>query len=874
MNIRPLTAAMLLALSYPAGAELYFPSFLVSEDPDSVADLSHLTPEGTQLPGSYEVEIYLNDTWLATRRLNFVSADSVPQPAATQPAGPDVQDDTGLMACLTPADWREAGLKTEAVPAMAGLADDACVSPGRYIPKAFMAWDFDNLRLNISIPQAMLKNRPRGWIPPERWDDGIPALLTGYRLSGSSGHTDYGSTRNLYLSLNNGLNIGAWRLRDNRSWSSYTSGGHTRRHQERLSTYLERAVTPWRSWLLFGESTTGGDLFDGFAFRGVSLTTDDSMYPDTLRGYAPVVRGTATGNARVTIRQNGSEVYQTFVPPGDFVIDDLYAVTTGGDLEVTVTEPDGTTRTFIVPYASVPLLQREGRLHWSAVAGRYRSNSSSYGSPAFAQGTLQWGLPYGITTYAGIQAAERYRAGLLGAGMNMGRWGAFTVDVTHAESRLADDTRHSGQSVRFLYSRALNALGTMLNLTGYRYSTEGFHTLDETALKRMRGWMYDDDESNVDANGRPVERPYTDYYNLYNTRRARVMVNISQKVGTSGSLYLNGSRQTYWNSDERADSLMAGYSDMLGPVSYSLSWSYSRAGSQPHADRMMYLSFSLPFSALLSGKRDPYDVSRTRLTGSVSNGDNGRSSYMAGMSGSLLEDYNLGWNVQQGYTRYGGNDNGSSHSSNASVDYHGTYGSTSLGYSHSPGYRQVNYEVSGGAVLHRNGLTLGQTPGTTSILVAVPGAAGVPLMNGTGVKTDWRGYALLPYGSEYRENRVELDTRYLDGQTDIEETVTQVVPTRGALVRAEFKARNGVRALVTLTHNGKPLPFGTTVSDATGNTGITGDEGEVYLSGLEREGVLTAQWGSQGDQRCTAHYRLKTETTTASSLAQFTEVCE
>ncbi|WP_255964886.1 fimbria/pilus outer membrane usher protein [Klebsiella pneumoniae] len=29
------------------------------------------------------------------------------------------------------------------------------------------------------------------------------------------------------------------------------------------------------------------------------------------------------------------------------------------------------------------------------------------------------------------------------------------------------------------------------------------------------------------------------------------------------------------------------------------------------------------------------------------------------------------------------------------------------------------------------------------------------------VRTDWRGYAVLPYATEYRENRIALDTNTL-----------------------------------------------------------------------------------------------------------------
>ncbi|HEJ9097424.1 TPA: fimbria/pilus outer membrane usher protein [Serratia odorifera] len=872
-SLRPLAALILLALPALSYAEMYFPPALVSVDPDAIADLSYLTPAGTQMPGSYEVEMYLNGNWLAARSVRFVTVDSVPDTPreVTAEKGKDIRDATGLMACLTPDDWRDIGLKMEAVPSMTGLAEDQCISPGRYISQAYTAFDFEKMRLDISIPQAMVKNQPRGWIPPERWDEGINALLLGYRLNGSNSHSRSTGmdSSNLYLNLDNGLNVGPWRLRDNRTWSRYTTtGGRSRSKWDRLNTYVERAIIPLRSRLLLGESTTDGDLFDAFSFKGARLATDDSMYPDTQRGFAPLVKGAAFSNARVSIRQNGNLIYQTFVPPGAFVIDDLYPVTSGGDLNVTVTEADGTARTFVVPYSSVPLLQREGRVRYSVTAGRFRSNSDRYDDPEFAQGTLQWGLPYDTTVYGGLQMAEKYHAGMVGVGVNMASWGALSADFTHASSELADGSSHKGQSVRFLYARTMNSLGTTFRLAGYRYSTKGFHTLDETALKGMSGWLYDYDS--LDAEGRPVQRPYTDYYNLYNTKKSRMQANISQRFGRYGSLYLTGTRQNYWNSDKTTDSLMFGYSASLGPVNYNLSWSYSKGSSQDHSDRTANLSFSLPLSALLPGKQDIRGP-QTRLNGNASRNSNGRTSYTAGLSGTLLEDHNLGWDLQQGYTRQGDNGGEDGGSGNANVDYRGTYGSASLGYSYSQDYRQVNYGISGGAVVHRNGLTLGQQPGTTSILVAAPGAAGVPVSNGTGVKTDWRGYALLPYSSEYRETRVELDASSLDEQTELEETSVRVVPTRGALVRADFKAHSGVRVLMRLTYQGKPLPFGTTVSGSN-SSGITGDDGVVFLSGMESEGELQVQWGQGANHKCTVRYRI-TEQQMQSSPIQLSEVC-
>lgn len=869
--LTPLATCLLLALPALAGAEMYFPSSLVSDDPEAVADLSHLTPAGTQLPGTYEVEVFLNGNWLTSRSVRFVAAETVPVPSASIAGvlpGLDIRDQTGLMACLTKADWRDIGLKTDVVPALSSVTEEHCLSPGRYIPQAYTAFDFEQMRLDISLPQAIVKNNPQGWIAPERWDEGINALMLGYSFNGSNSRGDYSNNSNYFLNLNNGLNVGPWRLRDTRSWSHYSSSrGNSQSRWERLNTYVERAIIPLRSQLLLGESSTDGELFDAFAFRGAKLSTDEGMYPDNQRGFAPMVKGVAYSNARVSIRQNDSLVYQTFVPPGAFTIDDLYPVSSGGDLDVTVTEADGTQRTFIVPYSSVPLLQREGRVRWSVATGRFRSNSHRYDNPEFAQGTIQWGLPYDTTVYGGTQMAEKYRAGLLGVGVNLGRWGGMSADFTHASSELADKSRHTGQSMRFLYARSMSSLGTTVRLAGYRYSTRGFHTLSETALKGMTGWLYDYDE--VDAEGRPVQRPYTDYYNLYDTKRSRIQANVSQKLGDLGSLYVTGTRQTYWKNNRSTDSLMAGYSGALGPVNYNLSWSYSKSSHQTYSDRMGWLSFSLPFSALMQGHSER--PSLTRLTGNMSRSGSGRSSYMAGASGALLDDYNLNWSVQQGYRREETSGGRNGNSGNASLNYRGTYGSTSLGYSHSPGTRQVNYGLTGGAVIHRNGVTLGQQPGTTSVLVAAPGAAGVPVMNGSGVKTDWRGYALLPYSSEYRETTVSLDASGLDEQTELEETSVRVVPTRGALVRATFRANNGVRVLVRITRDGKPLPFGTTVT-AGSSSGITGDNGVVYLTGLETAGELQAQWGRGAHQACTVQYHL-TEQQQQQSPVSLSGVC-
>ncbi|MDX7589570.1 fimbria/pilus outer membrane usher protein, partial [Enterobacter kobei] len=77
-----------------------------------------------------------------------------------------------------------------------------------------------------------------------------------------------------------------------------------------------------------------------------------------------------------------------------------------------------------------------------------------------------------------------------------------------------------------------------------------------------------------------------------------------------------------------------------------------------------------------------------------------------------------------------------------------------------------------------------------------------------GIHTDSRGYAVVPYATTYRQNRMALDVNSLKDDVDIDDAVINVVPTQGALVLANFTARVGERALLTLSRYGKPLPFG------------------------------------------------------------------
>ena len=845
-------ALLLSSPAFYAQAELYFNPRFLADDPAAVADLSGFEKGQELPPGTYRADIYLNDGYMTTRDITFNAAEK----------------GHGLAPCLTRGQLASMGVNTAAIAGIDVLAADACVPLTEMIKDATTRFDAGQQRLYLTVPQAFMGNRARGYIPPELWDHGINAGLLNYNFTGNNVHNDVGGSSNYaYLNLQSGLNLGAWRLRDNTTWSYSSSGSSTTNENkwQHINSWLERDITLLRSRLTLGDSYTNGDVFDGINFRGAQLASDDNMLPDSQKGFSPVIHGIARGTAQVSVKQNGYEIYQSTVPPGPFTINDLYAAGNGGDLQVTIKEADGSSQVFTVPYSSVPVLQREGHTRYAATAGEYRSGSNQQEKPKFFQGTLLHGLPAGWTLYGGTQLADRYRAFNLGVGKNMGELGALSLDITQANATLPDDSEHQGQSVRFLYNKSLTDTGTNIQLVGYRYSTHGYFSFADTTYSRMSGYNVATQDGVIE-----VKPTFTDYYNLAYNKRGKIQASITQQLGRTATLYLNGSHQTYWGTGKADQQLQAGLNTAVNDINWTLSYSLTKNAWQQGRDQMLAVNVNIPFSHWL--RSDSKSAWRhASASSSMSNDLHGRMSTLAGLHGTLLEDNNLSYSMQTGYA--GGGEGNSGGTGYAALNYRGGYGNANVGYSRSDGIKQLYYGLSGGVLAHADGVTLSQPMNDTVVLIKAPGADNVKVENQTGVQTDWRGYAVLPYATEYRENRVALDTNSLADNVDLDDAVVSVVPTHGAIARAEFKAHVGLKLLMSLIYNGKPVPFGALVTPAgSQGSSIVADNGQVYLSGMPLAGKVLAKWGEGPNASCEADYSLPPESKNQ-ALSQLSAVC-
>ena len=819
--------------------ETFNPALLEIESPgQGSTDLSVFETNSGQLPGTYRVDIYLNNELQDTRDVEFHTQKMA-------------DGSTVLAPCLTLAQLEDMGIKTPLFPEL-GNAQTPCANLDA-IPQGTAEFRFSAQQLLLSVPQAAITQKARGNVPETQWDNGITAALLNYNLSGADNsarsHTGTNSSTQ-YANLRPGLNIGPWRLRNYTTWEHDGSG---KDKWDTVYTYATRSIISLKSQMTIGDSSSPADIFDSVPFRGVQLASDDDMLPESMKGYAPVVRGIARTNAQVIVRQNGYVIYQSYVSPGAFEIADMFPTGGSGDLYVTIKEADGSEQLLVVPFASLPVLQREGRLKYSLTGGQYRAYDNNVDATPFGQGTAIYGLPHGLTAYAGSQFSSHYQSVTLGMGKNLGDFGAFSSDLTHAWSAMENQPHVSGQSLRVRYSKNIVQTGTNFAIAGYRYSTDGYYNLQEV----MDTWR----DQNAEL---PAGR-----------RRNRSEMTMSQNLWQgAGSFSLSWISENYWNSGRSMRSVGVGYNNSWRGISYGLNYSYNEnASSNSHdgtdgkrvydRDQIIGFNISVPLSL--------FDAP-VYATYSYNTSEQGNTTHTVGLNGSALAANNLNWNVQEGY-----GSQGTGNSGNMNADYRGTYGEMTAGYAYDQNSRRLNYGLQGGILAHENGITLGQPMGETLALVQASGASGVSISNQPGVKTDWRGYAIVPYSSPYRKNLVQLDTETLPDDVELPQTTQTVIPTRGAVVRARFAASVGLRMMMTLQRqNGSPVPFGATVSDTAQKTAqgfIVGDAGQVYLTGMAESGSLLAKWGNTPAEQCAVHYSLAKPATDSTGVQVLNAQC-
>ncbi|WP_248750410.1 fimbria/pilus outer membrane usher protein [Pseudomonas sp. MWU15-20650] len=801
-GLAPLSVALIFSTACLAeGEEQFNTSFL--QGAASSIDLQSLLASSSVLPGNYRVDLYGNDTLVGRRDIDF-----------RQNPG------TGkIEACLTLEMVQQLGVDIGKLQAIGKLADDdpnACIDLPALIEHASVRYDVPRLRLLVSVPQSAMERGRRGYVDPALWDDGVPAAFINYQLSSSRNSSQGETTLSNNIGLRNGINLGAWRLRNESNFNSSTGRPSTFKSNR---SYLQHDVTAWKGQFSAGDIFSDADLFDSVRYRGLKLASDDGMRADSERGYAPIIRGIAQSSATVEIRQNNYILYTANVPPGPFEISDIYPSGSNGDLEVTIIEADGRRRVTLQAFSSLPIMVRQGQLKYSVSAGQYNSNSDDQQSPQFVSSTLAYGISSNLSGIVGVQATQDFQALSVGAGRNTAI-GAVSLDLTHSESRTFGQMV-KGNSLRALYAKTFTGTDTNFTLAAYRYSTEGYRTLSEH-----------------------VEELSNDGQKRTGNSKTRTDLTVNQSLGRNqeyGSIYVNASDQRYWGRGG-SQSLSAGYSNYWDELSYNLGATYSKdVGNHgpSNNDTLVNLSLSFPLGSKPRAPRAFVSASTQKANDTT----------QVGINGYLSENSDTYYSVQGGNSSNGGSTGSANLSTRTSVM------DISAGYSQGRGYDSQNLNLAGSVVGHGGGLNLGQTVGETFALAQVEGVEGAKIGSFSGAKTGSNGFAVVPNAQPYRVNWISLDTRDLGAEIEIDNATQQVVPRRGAVVLARYASKTGRRvqfALFDAQH--QPIPFGAALEDSAGKQIAIADPSGKALALVEADtGSLVITWK---DQRCEAPYAL------------------
>lgn len=771
----------------------------------SPSAIARLSRPGAMLPGRYQADVYLNGRSIERYDILFKET----------PGG-------GVQPCLSPALVLAARIKVSEVQQAALTQTRECLLFTSLVNGGSIEMDVARLRLDLSVPQDQLLTLPRGYVPPDELEPGntlgfLNYIANYYHVSYSGNNIS--NQDSVWASLNGGFNLGKWQLRQ---MSNYRQDTHSGDEWNIIRSYIQRPLPTFGSQLQLGELITSGQFFSGLPFNGFSLATDDRMKPDSLRGYAPVVRGIATTNARVSVSQNGREIYQTNVSPGAFEISDLYPTSYSGDLDVMVMEANGEVTRFSVPFAAVPESMRVGSYRYNFAVGKTRDSGED--SP-FADFVWQQGVSNAVTANGGIRLADGYQAAMFG-GVYGGFPGALGFDLTWSQASLPGSEKTRGWMTHLSWSKTFQTTGTTLSLAAYRYSTAGYRDLSDVLGVR-------------DA----ASHGYTWQSGSYQ-QQSRFDLSLNQSMDQYGSLYLSGSSQDYRNGRSRDTQLQFGYSNSFNVgLSMNLSLARQNLGGYSNVAGTMQTMTSLSFSIPLGSQSSRRPMLMSSLTHSSGEG----SQYQNSVSGMLGEKQATSYSLNASYDQQ-------NHQTVIGGNLQKRLPVTTLGLQASKGnaYWQTSSNIQGGLAVHSGGITAGPYLSDTFALIEAKGAEGAGLFSSQQITINSQGYALLPSMTPYRFNRITLDPAGMNEDTELIDSEHSVAPLAGAGVKVTFRTRSGKALLIKATlQNGQPLPAGADVREENGGlVGMVGQGGQIYVRSEHSNGKFIVQWGEGPDDRC------------------------
>lgn len=780
-------------------------------------DLSAFSGSGDHFLGEYIAEITLNgNKILEEHPIHFY------------------QDDGENIACITEGMAEGLNLRHVYIKLLKEESEfktdvGACLNITSLDRSVLVNFDASQQVLAVIMPQAYLEDRDYSWVRPESRDNGIAGVILDYSLIWNYDRmrTNYGGSHYSNSDFRSygtvGGNLGRFRLRADYQYYSKSSDGSRKFNWNQIYGFTD--IPSWNAKIFVGEISTRSNVFDTTRIKGVSLYSDENMMPSYLRGYAPQITGIASSNAIVTIRQYGGVIKTEQVSAGPFVISDLPSYLTGV-VSVEIEEANGETRSYQIDVAQVPFLTRKGHFRYSANIGRI---DPLYGGE-YKVGTelisadLSYGLMNNVSIYGGIQHTtnNEYKAYNLGVGLNLGKFGAFSMDVTKSasNSNLSQEDDRSGTSYRFNYAKRFTS-STTINIAGYRFSSRGFTSLNNYIEMKQAGH----------SDAAIFEK------NRFSLSITQYIPNIDLSV--TGTV----SKSSYWNTHNMSNYAIS-FSKNIRKEGFfknsNINLTLSQDSGDFYEDKNRRIGFyiNIPLESDNSGRLQyggRYNTTDRKV-------DQNLTYYASGLGGN----YSVGTRVYHKKDLSGSVD----YSLDASYDAETGYGQFNASVDYEENRQNMRAGFEGSLTLTQHGIATHSRAYSpmSSRLILDAGATGVPMANNAEDVSNIFGLIGVSNISSYSYGSYQIDNDKLPDNVEITGGIVDVAVSDGAIAYRSLGGISGEKAISTISLiNGEHPPFGATVYRENGEdreVAIIADQGLTYLTGLKKNARFVVKWGA------------------------------
>lgn len=737
--------------------------------------------------GNFTVDVNVNGKFVGEKSIRIVKMDKA------------------LKSCMTRDTLHSLGITSDS--ALSG----ACHFLTEWVQGASESYDETSHSLNLSIPDKQIVKNDRYKVSPVRWDYGESMFYTNYSASMNASESAGGNRFNsAYLDFDNGFNVKSWQFH-NRT-TAVSAQNVTKTYVRDL--YVEKPLPQKQIVFKGGRSFFSSEGLDSFAYKGVRVSSDDSMLNQTLIKYAPKVEGVISSQAKIVILQQNNIIYQGVFPPGKYSISELNLLNEYDSITVYVNEAGKPPYRYFLPVHSASGLLKPGRKKWSLTGGVTDLNDNYYRSAAFTAIGYKKGISNAFSLRSGgLLLSNRY-AVLTSGGDFFTDAGLFSGSLSFARQEAGNGNSKCGIVVSSSYNKNIESMKINISSGLTRYSRSGITGMEGTLARQKTSPV-------IERFFSPVVRNEFDF----NLSKALEKSDISVRL----------SMMDYYRSSENDVRYGAHYQHFF--YGWSMNVSVSRTLSYSGPGELTYdLSVAVP---LTFGQKKYYSDSGITASRQA-------AKFHSSVSSTFGSDERDSFNVYTGREIYGKSyDN---QEFGGSVGFDSMYNNTSLGMSKSATFRQFSASSTGSVILHNQGITLGKSVGKSFALVNAPGAAGAKIDNGSSV-IDSNGYGIVPSVTPYAENLINLSPGSMNSDVELPVTSKSVVPVSGAMLKIRYRTITGVPVLVKIQN--RDMPAGLTVRDADGTAvGMTGQSSLIYLRQSSEEHRYSVSPDDISHNRC------------------------